>query len=127
MWGGAGEYSLVYRDTIYEKLVLSGGQCEEDRAIQFRLYSYNIVAGEYAMSNSMYDYTLVNDHFAYYRAGSMIWTTDSLRKGYCHLIKFDTINNIASGTFEFEAYNAKDSTTIIITDGRFDIHFDNFK
>ncbi|MFT5970668.1 MAG: hypothetical protein ACI8ZO_001182 [Flavobacteriales bacterium] len=36
--GGAhGEYYLVYRDSIFESVDFNGGQCEEDRAIQFRL------------------------------------------------------------------------------------------
>ena len=37
------------------------------------------------------------------------------------------MHSIASGRFAFEAYSVKDSSIIQVTDGRFDIRFDNFK
>jgi hypothetical protein len=123
----AGECNLVYRDSIFEKLVLSGGQCEEGRAIQLRLYSYNLAADEFDLESSMYEWATVNSRSAYYRIGTNSYFSDSLYTGTCNLLKFDTINNIASCTFEFTGYNKGDSTIVNITDGRFDIKFKDYR
>jgi hypothetical protein len=40
------------------------------------------------------------------------------------ILKLDTVNNIISGTFQFDAINENDDTdTIKIREGRFDVKF----
>jgi hypothetical protein len=40
------------------------------------------------------------------------------------ILKLDTVNNIISGTFQFDAINEEDDTdTIKIREGRFDVKF----
>jgi len=51
--------------------------------------------------------------------------TDSIYKGNLEIIKFDTINNIISGKFNFQAKNTKTSEVLNITDGIFDSRFMN--
>jgi len=47
--------------------------------------------------------------------------TDTINSGTVEIIKFDTVNHIISGTFEFTVYNAA-CDTIKITEGRFDVN-----
>lgn len=48
--------------------------------------------------------------------------TNDLVKGELDLKKFDTVNQIASGTFWFTAVNDK-GDTVKVTNGRFDVHY----
>jgi len=47
--------------------------------------------------------------------------TDTSNVGKIEIIKFDTVNHIISGTFEFTVYNEA-CDTIKITQGRFDVN-----
>ena len=51
-----------------------------------------------------------------------IYSTSDLVNGMLTIKKFDEINQIASGTFWFNAVNSL-GDTVKITDGRFDMHF----
>ena len=125
--GAGGEYYLVYHDSTFKSLNINGGNCTEDRAIQIRLNAFDIRKGVFSITYSLNQFPAPGTSRAYYRVNSKFFVTDSIRTGTCELLKFDTINNIASGTFAFEAYNVKDSSIIQVTDGRFDIKFDSFK
>jgi hypothetical protein len=43
--------------------------------------------------------------------------------GQMHLIRFDTINRIVAGTFDFIAVDTVSGDTVFIEDGRFDLQF----
>jgi hypothetical protein len=50
------------------------------------------------------------------------WITNSTHTGSVTITKLDTVNNIVSGTFEFDAASTDDSAEPInVTDGRFDL------
>jgi hypothetical protein len=58
-----------------------------------------------------------------YRNGATFWTTLN-PNNYMTILKLDTVNNIISGTFQFDAINENDDTdTIKIREGRFDVKF----
>jgi uncharacterized protein DUF6252 len=46
-------------------------------------------------------------------------------EGEIHLTKIDTANKILSGTFWFNGYDINKSTKYAITDGRFDVKYNN--
>ncbi|RYE18440.1 MAG: hypothetical protein EOP51_21970 [Sphingobacteriales bacterium] len=54
------------------------------------------------------------------------YVTDSLFPGTVTITKFDTINLIVSGTFQFKAKLEDGTETVDITDGRFDLRFNKF-
>ena len=51
------------------------------------------------------------------------YNTDNIYDGNLEIIKFDTINKIVSGKFNFQAKNTKTSEVLNITDGEFDCKF----
>jgi hypothetical protein len=61
----------------------------------------------------------INDSFPF---GNLFTTTQTI-VGQLILTRFDLTNQIASGTFWFNAVNESSTDTIAITDGRFDVHF----
>ncbi len=51
--------------------------------------------------------------------------TDQENVGFITFEKFDNVNNIMSGTFQFEAKEIVTNETVSITNGRFDLNFTN--
>lgn len=51
------------------------------------------------------------------------WGTDSIIGGDLSILKFDTSNQIISGTFSFRCINQQIKDTMEITEGRFDMHY----
>lgn len=51
------------------------------------------------------------------------WHTDSITGGEIQISRFDTINQIISGTFYFDCVNKETHDTLHITEGRFDMGF----
>ncbi len=51
------------------------------------------------------------------------WRTDSLRGGKVELLRFDSLNQIISGTFNFDCINKETGDVLKITEGRFDMHY----
>jgi hypothetical protein len=51
------------------------------------------------------------------------WKTDSIVGGAVTITRFDTINQIVSGTFFFDCVNKETNDTMHITEGRFDMHY----
>lgn len=60
-----------------------------------------------------------------YVQGGDEFLTNVNYSGYINFSKFDTENNIMSGTFQFEAEEINSGEIITITDGRFDLTFTN--
>lgn len=54
------------------------------------------------------------------------YITDSIIPGTVTITKFDTINLIVSGTFNFNAKLEGGTETVDVTDGRFDLRFNKF-
>jgi PBP1b-binding outer membrane lipoprotein LpoB len=52
--------------------------------------------------------------------------TDSLHIGEVTITKFDTVNNVVAGTFSFAAKEEGGSTTIAVTNGKFNISFKKY-
>jgi hypothetical protein len=50
-------------------------------------------------------------------------TDENLNNGYVHIHKFDSINQIISGTFAFSVINSVSKIKHEITEGRFDLRF----
>lgn len=55
------------------------------------------------------------------------YTTDSLHTGYITFTKFDATSRTMSGTFEFEAVLDSGTETVKVTDGRFDLKYENYQ
>ena len=53
------------------------------------------------------------------------YETNSNYTGQIHFTRFDTVNFIMSGTFEFQAKDILSEKTISVTNGRFDLNFTN--
>jgi hypothetical protein len=51
------------------------------------------------------------------------WRTDSIRGGGIKLLRYDTLNQIISGTFFFDCINKETGDVLKITEGRFDMHY----
>lgn len=51
------------------------------------------------------------------------YSTDPAHKGQITITKFDRINRVVSGTFEFKAKHDNSPATVSITHGRFDLGF----
>jgi hypothetical protein len=65
-------------------------------------------------SNSVASYK-ITDNFTF------PYQTDSLNTGQLTITKYDVVNGIYAGTFQFTAQNINDGSLIHITDGRFDL------
>lgn len=50
--------------------------------------------------------------------------TDSIHRGVVHISRLDTVKKIIAGTFSFVAKSTKGVDTIVVTNGRFDMHYD---
>ncbi len=51
------------------------------------------------------------------------WRTDSIRGGQITILRFDSVNQIISGTFYFDCINKETGEVLKITDGRFDGYY----
>lgn len=70
-----------------------------------------------------YDARLKTQWSRYVNENSSInYNSDTIMKGFLRVSRFDLLNGIVSGTFEFDTYNSKVDTAYI-TEGRFDLHF----
>ncbi len=54
---------------------------------------------------------------------NQFWQTDSIIGGGVNILRFDTTNQIVSGTFFFNCVNKETNDTMHITEGRFDMHY----
>ena len=62
-----------------------------------------------------------NTSYIPYSNISNTYRTNDTRIGSVYLIEFDTLYQIASGTFQFQCTNGVQDVTI--TEGRFDVHY----
>ena len=100
----------------------------------FTIFVYN----DHHFDNQISIYLSVDDYYGeigvvelssdYHKRPIADWKIDTLKPHYLEFLRFDTINKIASGTFEFTIINPKDSLDIWeIKDGRFDMPNMNLK
>jgi hypothetical protein len=85
--------------------------------------------GTYLLNQTTAHFPNQNASYAYYVERRFTptneWITNSQYTGKVELTRLDTINNIISGTFEFNAINLYNTPQpIIITDGRFDVRIE---
>ncbi len=126
--GPSSDYELVdiYETGDYYSITINGSQCADDEGIQIVLNKTKIDTGLYPLRYNRWDHFLrEEEHGAYYRNGSRYHNTGMSYMGYCRIHYFNESKNIVSGTFEFSAFNEDDSTRVEVTEGRFDIGFNN--
>lgn len=131
----AGEYNILKpryafdADYFEGNLAIDGIRYDNDQAVD----AIDLVTINY----SAYDGAIIvlkkqNDGVAYYAGDSCYYGFfNSEFNGLLKIIRFDSINRIVAGTFEFTTYISKNSSegsiencdTIYVTDGRFDIAF----
>jgi hypothetical protein len=69
-----------------------------------------------------YDLTNPGFHVEYSKnADKIVCFYDSVLSGNVKLLKFDTNNQIISGTFEFKVYSIACNGTVTVSEGRFDV------
>lgn len=69
-------------------------------------------------------YGNVAHYFPTLAVGAQAFNSDeALNNGYVHILRFDSVNQIISGTFQFTAIDSFTNEKHEITDGRFDLHF----
>lgn len=90
------------------------------------LYSFGPINSDTLFLDDPYEppyngMTKPTGRYADIRQNCELWT-DSINTGFIHFIRFDSINEIISGTFEFTAVE-EGCDTVRITEGRFDIAY----
>jgi hypothetical protein len=75
-----------------------------------------ITGGRFAASYGEYDHLRPGPRLSYH--------TDTDAPGQLNITRFDTVQNIVSGTFQMTLRQDGGGGTIEITNGRFDVHFD---
>jgi hypothetical protein len=93
---------------------------------EFEFFLKNVTAPGEFLLNSTVGYPTLAANYGYYVKRNITpqneWMTSANNTGKVIITKIDTVNNIVSGTFEFNAlnlYNAPEPLTI--TEGRFDV------
>ena len=83
-----------------------------------------IVLDAYLIATGTYNLNSLNNSYARYSdiLTSCDYEVDTIQSGTMNILKFDTINFIISGTFEF-TIGTSVCDTIKITEGRFDLKF----
>jgi hypothetical protein len=96
------------------------------RETEFEIFLVNVTGpGTYALNTDVTRPT-INASYAYYVERELTptneWLTSSSYTGTVTITKLDTVNDIISGTFQFNAINLYNSPApITVTEGRFDI------
>ena len=99
----------------------------EPKESEFQLYIKNITGpGAYQLNQNTDIYSNASASYAYYVKRKINplneWITSSQYTGTVTLAKWDPVNGIVSGTFEFTAGSMDNSTEpITVTEGRFDV------
>lgn len=84
--------------------------------------------GTYSFNQNIPSHPYPNTSYGYYVKRKMTplneWITSSSHTGTVTITRFDKINRIASGTFQFEAMNMYNTPELLsVTEGRFDVKF----
>ena len=120
-------YQLIYNDPINGRVFgISAGKRYSNgdvRNIGFGLDSIGIIEGVTYNLESRAKGNGYGQH-AYYSlpSSSDIYQTNNIVKGSVTFKRFDLVNQVASGTFWFNAVNSNGDTARI-TDGRFDVRY----
>ena len=102
----------------YFYLNIRGGEEETDETLNITAAINN--TGQYILNSVAFEASFIrrlsNGMYFYY-------ITDSTHTGLLNITRLDTINNIISGTFYFDAFNEQTQDLIKITSGRFDFKY----
>lgn len=96
---------------------------------EFYLLIKNVTGpGTYLLNQDIPSHPYPNVSYGYYVKRNMTpqneWATSSSYTGTVTITRFDKINSIASGTFEFNAINLYNTPEpLTVTEGRFDVKF----
>lgn len=117
-----GEYFLVInwlRNTSegYKSGQIATNRIQIEEGQTYILNKSSYVDGDYTGAGATFVSTLSEIYGQY--------ETNTNYTGQIHFTRFDTVNFIMSGTFEFEAQEIQTGETISITNGRFDLNFTN--
>ena len=120
-------YQLIYRNTTDGYVFgISGGKRgsnSEIKDVGFRLDSTQVIEGKTYNLGKQIKGDGYGQYSYYGTIGSgTIYQTNDIFKGSVTFKKFDLANQIASGTFWFNAVNPN-GDTVKIRDGRFDVRY----
>ena len=108
------EVSQYWQNHSVTSVIISATQYESNATNGFYIALDKLDTGTYHLIGGL-NYSDVN--YIYYP-----WDSS----GVVHIMRFDTIQKIISGTFSFTGYSDANITTaksVSITDGRFDVHY----
>lgn len=108
---GSFPYSGLTASIQFDILNLRANSSSTGEGIGFGVRDLN-TTGEYLANDN-------NNNFGYGKQGNNYDATD----GKITITKYDKINNIISGCFNFNAKDLKTGKTVSITEGRFDLKY----
>jgi hypothetical protein len=112
---------------LNDLMITAQNFASEPTETQFNLYLKNITGpGTYQLNQTTNIYPNASGNYAYYVKRKINplneWITGLQYTGTVTITKWDPVNDIVSGTFEFKAGSIDNSSEpITVTDGRFDI------
>jgi hypothetical protein len=117
-----GDYPLTAKLLYHDSILSISAYNLVDEYLHIGIYdiqgveikAYNLNLNSYA-SNAQFDNNLANNQFE----------TDSVNTGIATITNLDKTNNLVEGTFSFKAYNKVLLSTVVVTDGKFSIHYTN--
>jgi len=96
---------------------------------EMEIYLQNVFApGTFQLNQNTLKYPDQSGNYAYYIERRFMprndWITTSQHTGIVNISKFDSVNKIISGTFQFSATSTDNTTSpLTVSDGRFDVRF----
>ncbi len=112
----------------FQRITITGNNCFNNKFVQIEIHDFEIDTGRYNLYYNKWSHMLIaGQHGACYSESDNFkdWCTSNEYVGFCSVLNFDVKQNIISGVFEFQAYREDDLSEISVTDGRFDIKFNN--
>ncbi len=106
-----------YTEDYFGKLHIQGFYQFRDENFEIR-QEIIFIELHFIYGEGTYDF---NTGYNYFKAKGVVYTNDTIDAGQLIVTKYDTINNIFSGTFNLNLINYETNERIYITDGWFDI------
>lgn len=115
---GGGLLQTIERDYYYGSIIIGANKRGTNGANE--RININVTG---IFSDTLFIIDNKNSQNFYYRQENPMYYPDSNHIGEFHLKKLDTINNIMSGTFWFDAIDTTTEKIVQIRDGRFDLKY----